>query len=180
MTITTWYLEMTSQDFGGAIRAARIRRRLRQTEVAQRAGVSQSLVSLVERGHLDRLSLTALRRVAAVLDVRLDVSARWRGGELDRLVNARALRARRGRCTQFCGQPGWQLAPEVSFNVYGERGVIDVFAWHAVDRSLLAIELKTAIVDVQELVGTMDRKVRWRRGTAARAWLARAIGERHG
>jgi hypothetical protein len=42
-------------------------------------------VSLIERGHLDTLSLRTMRRVAAVLDVRLDLVARWRGGELDRL-----------------------------------------------------------------------------------------------
>ena len=52
------------------------------------AGVSRGLVSLIERGHIRRVSLDVLRRVAAVLEVRLDVVARWRGGELDRLLNA--------------------------------------------------------------------------------------------
>ena len=56
--------------------------------------------------------------------------------------------------------PGWVLAPEVSFSVYGERGVIDILAWHAATRTLLVIELKTEIVDVNEVMGTLDRKRR--------------------
>ena len=26
--------------------------------------------------------------------------------------------------------PAWVLAPEVSYSIYGERGVIDILAWH--------------------------------------------------
>jgi hypothetical protein len=55
---------------------------------------------------------------------------------------------------------GWELAPEVSFAIYGERGVIDILAWHPATRTLLVIELKTGIVDPQEVVGTLDRKRR--------------------
>jgi len=148
------------QRLGGAIRSVRLRRGWRQTDLARRAGVSQSLVSLVERGHLDRLSLAVLRRLGAALDVRVDVVARWRGGELDRLLNARHS-ALHEEVARFLGRmPGWVMVPEASFNVYGERGVIDVLAWHSTTGSLLVIELKTEVVDVQELVGTMGRKVR--------------------
>lgn len=167
---------MDDQRLGSAIRAARIRRRLRQTEVAQRAGVSQSLVSLVERGHLDHLSLAGLRHVGAALDVRIDVVARWRGGELDRLLNAKHSALHEDVARMFDRTPGWSMAPEVSFNVYGERGVIDVLAFHPVTRSLLAVELKTEIVDVQELVGTRSRKVRLARGVALdRGWHAASV-----
>jgi hypothetical protein len=48
----------------------------------------------------------------------------------------------------------------VSFSIYGERGVIDILAWHAESRSLLIIELKTAVVDPQGLVASMGRRVR--------------------
>jgi hypothetical protein len=54
----------------------------------------------------------------------------------------------------------WRIAPEVSFAVFADRGVIDILAWHAANRSLLVIELKTDIVDVQETIGTLDRKHR--------------------
>jgi hypothetical protein len=67
--------------------------------------------------------------------------------------------------------PGWQLAPEVSFSIWGERGVIDILAWHEPTRSLLVIELKTELVDVNEVLGTLDRKVRLARQIAAdRGW----------
>jgi hypothetical protein len=56
--------------------------------------------------------------------------------------------------------PAWVLAPEVSFSIYGERGVIDILAWHPTERALLVIELKTDIVDVNDLVGSMDRRRR--------------------
>ena len=66
--------------------------------------------------------------------------------------------------------PDWVLRPEVSFAVYGERGVIDILAWHPGRRALLVIELKTDIADVNELVGGVDRKRRLATG------IARTIG----
>lgn len=36
---------------------------------------------------------------------------------------------------------GWELVPEVSFSIYGERGVIDVLLWHPVARVLVVVEL---------------------------------------
>lgn len=60
---------------------------------------------------------------------------------------------------------------EVSFSIYGERGVIDILAWHATSRVLLVIELKTEIVDFNELMGTFDRKCRLAAGVArSRGW----------
>jgi hypothetical protein len=54
----------------------------------------------------------------------------------------------------------WEVRPEASFAVYGERGVIDLLCWHRERRALLVVELKTEIVDVNELIGTIDRKRR--------------------
>jgi hypothetical protein len=56
--------------------------------------------------------------------------------------------------------PEWVTRPEVSFAIYGERGVIDILAWNPRSRMLLVSELKTDIVDVNELVGGVDRKRR--------------------
>ncbi|MEA2632936.1 MAG: hypothetical protein QOE66_3155, partial [Chloroflexota bacterium] len=67
--------------------------------------------------------------------------------------------------------PGWILAPEVSFAIYGERRVIDILAWHPGRRALLLIELKTELVDMNELLGTLDRKRRLARRIAQeRGW----------
>jgi hypothetical protein len=59
---------------------------------------------------------------------------------------------------------GWQVWPEVSFSIFGERGVIDILAWHAATRTLLIIEIKTLLVDFGDLLATMDRRLRlaWR------------------
>jgi transcriptional regulator with XRE-family HTH domain len=149
------------QRFGAAVRTLRQRRGWRQADLAAKARVSQATVSRVERGHVGTQSVDALRRVGAALEMRVELTGRWRAGDLDRLLNARhsllheVVADHLGR--RF---PGWRLTPEVSFSVWGERGVIDLVAWNAAHRSLLLIELKTDIADVNELIGTFDRKVR--------------------
>lgn len=162
---------MDDQRFGTMIRSIRIKRNLRQQDLAAMAKVSPSTISRIERGHLDTVSLATLRRVAAALEIRVDLVGRWRAGDLDRLMNSRhsalheqVARMFRARCSD------WHVEPEVSFSIFGERGIIDILAWHPGHRSLLVIELKTDIVDVNELVGGVDRKRR----------LARDIGRDRG
>jgi transcriptional regulator with XRE-family HTH domain len=75
--------------FGAVIRAAQIRRRWRQADLAAATGVSDSTVSRIERGHLDGLMLRVIRQVAAALEVRIEILPRSRGADLDRIVNAR-------------------------------------------------------------------------------------------
>jgi transcriptional regulator with XRE-family HTH domain len=158
---------MDDGRLGSAIRAVRQRRGWRQRDLATRAGVSDVTVSRIERGHLDTLSIRTVRAVASALDVRVDLIARWRAGDLDRLLNARHSALHDSVAEWFRDvMPDWELAPEVSFSIYGERGVIDIVAWHAGRRALLIIELKTDISDVNELVGTFDRKRRLARRIA--------------
>lgn len=49
------------------------------------------------------------------------------------------------------------MSPETTFAIYGERGVIDILAFHPPTGALLVIELKTALVDVQQLMSVVDR-----------------------
>ena len=158
------------QRVGAAIRAVRRRRGLRQEDVAREAGVSPSTVCRIEHGHLASYNFRTADRVAATLDIRLDIVPRWRGGELDRLLNAGHSAMHELVARRLAAVPGWKLVPEASFSIYGERGVIDVLAWHGARRMLLVIELKTAIVDVQDLLASMDRRRR----------LAARIGKEHG
>jgi hypothetical protein len=118
------------------------------------------MVSLIERGHIGAVSVNTLRRVAAVLDIRIDVLPRWRGGELDRLLNARHSAVQDAVARWLVRVGGWAVAPEASFAIYGERGWVDLLAWHAATATLLVIEIKTEVVDLQDLVGVVDRKVR--------------------
>jgi transcriptional regulator with XRE-family HTH domain len=151
---------MDDSRIGAAIRAVRVRRRWRQSDVATRAGVARSVVSTIERGQLDLTTLRTIRRVAQALDIRIDLVARWRGGELDRLLSARHSALHESVARSFAGLPDWMTAPEVSFSIFGERGVIDILAFHPPTGCLLVIELKSDIVDVNELIGTIDRKSR--------------------
>lgn len=73
---------------GSVFRAVRVRRGLRQCDVAVAAGVSQALVSRIERGHFGDVRVDRLLRVAAALEITIDWTPRWKGGELDRMLNA--------------------------------------------------------------------------------------------
>jgi transcriptional regulator with XRE-family HTH domain len=146
--------------FGAALRSMRIARRWRQTDVAAAAGVADVTVSRIERGLLRTMSLRSIRNVAAVLEVSVELLPRSRAGSLDRTVNrAHALLAELV-VRWISSIDGWAVRPEVSFSRYGERGSIDLLAWYPETGALLVIELKTEIVDIGELLGTFDRKLR--------------------
>jgi transcriptional regulator with XRE-family HTH domain len=165
---------MDDHRAGAALRAVRIKRGWRQIDVAGRADVARSLISMVERGHLDHISLATLRSIAATLDACVELVVRWRGGDLDRLLNAHHSRFHELVARSFLELPAWAIALEVSFAYFGERGVIDILAWHASTRSLLVVESKTEIVVIQELIGTVDRKHRLAARIARdRGWHAR-------
>lgn len=157
---------MNGQRLGSLIREMRLKRGLRQSDLATMTGVAQTTISLVERGHWDHLSVETLERVSSALDIRVDVVGRWRGGDADRLLNRRHSELAAAVASFVVSSPGWTIFPEVSFSIYGERGVIDLFCWHAEARHLLIIEIKTEFVDVNELLGTLDRKARLARTVA--------------
>ena len=161
---------------GRAVRGVRIRRGLRQEDVAALAGVSQDSVSRLERGQLNGMTLARMRAIGGAVGVVLDVEVRWHGGELDRLLGSRHSALHEAVAGRFAAWAGWAIKPEVTFSEYGERGAIDILAWHASTRTLLVIELKTEIVDVQEMLGTLDRKRRLARKVARdRGWDASVV-----
>src|SRR6476659_8472722 len=73
---------------GLSLRALRIRRRWRQQDVADRLGVSRSVVARIERGGADTVTLKLLEREAETLGARLDVRVLWQGEALDRLLDS--------------------------------------------------------------------------------------------
>jgi transcriptional regulator with XRE-family HTH domain len=151
---------VNDQRLGAIVRTVRLRRKFRQEDLGRAAGVSRATISLVERGHCESLSLATIRRIAGALDVRVDVVGWWRGGDLDRLLNRRHSLLAESVAARVASSPGWVLEPEVTFSFYGERGVVDQLAWHAQTAHLLVIELKTQLVDINELLGTLDKKRR--------------------
>ena len=151
---------MDDLQFGARFRAVRMRRGWRQRDVAARAGLSDATVSRLERGRLDLLTVHAIRAIANALEIRVGLSSWWRGADLDRLVNARHATLAEAVIRELAAIGGWLVRPEVSFAIRAERGVIDILAWHAASRTVLVIELKTALVDIGELLGTLSRKSR--------------------
>jgi hypothetical protein len=121
------------------------------------------------------MATESLMRVAGALDARLDLRLNWMGEALDRLLDqehavivetvARRLRA-----------SGWDVRTEVTYWIRGERGSVDVLAWHATTRVVLVVEVKSVVPDVQATLASHDRKARLGRDIAASVgWQALAV-----
>jgi transcriptional regulator with XRE-family HTH domain len=166
---------MDRQRFGRSVRALRQRLGWRQEDLAARCGVSQTTVSRVERGVLAGTSLGAVERLVIALGGELDVRVRWRGEELDRLLDS--VHAAIGeRVVEVLSGLGWECAVEVTFDIRGERGSVDVMAWHPPTGRLLVVESKSVVPDLQQMLGSLDRKVRLAREIAARrGWPATGV-----
>lgn len=167
---------MDDMRAGSVFRLLRKRKGWRQADVARMAGVSRATVSRLERGHVDSMSVGSLRGVAKVLDLRIDLTPRWRAGELDRLLDAGHAALVAAVVSRLRDAHGWLAQPEVSFSIWGERGSIDILAFHPGRGLLLLIEVKTKLTDLQETLGTFDRKRRLAVQIAAeRGWNATSV-----
>jgi transcriptional regulator with XRE-family HTH domain len=162
---------VNDSELGGVVRALRHRRGWRQKDLAGRAGVSASLIGLVERGRADRLSVGGLRRIGSALDLRLGWDAGYRGAELARLRDADHAHLAEWMARRL-EEFGWTPVPEASFNHFGDRGRIDLLAFHGATGTLLVVEIKTVIAEVQNLLGTLNVKER------VAASVARSLGWR--
>ncbi len=151
---------MDDQRAGAALRMLRLRRGWRQQDVAQRADCSRATVSRVERGHLSEMPVDLIRRVALALDARVSVDVRWRGADLARLLDQRHAALQDELARRLAHAPGWRFVAEASFSIRGERGSVDLLAWHEDRTALLVVELKSELVDLQDLLATVDRKRR--------------------
>jgi len=150
---------MDDRRLGQAVRARRHRRGWRVVDLAAAAHVGSTACSLMERGYAGRLSVRTARSIAAAVDLPLNWDIGWQRQEIDRLLDAdhSALAA---LCSERLEKHGWIVRSEVSFNRFGDRGRIDLLAYHPVERVLLVIEIKTVLVDAQALLGSLDVKAR--------------------
>jgi transcriptional regulator with XRE-family HTH domain len=144
---------------GRICRMLRKRLKLSQAQLGARCGLSQQAVSLVERGHGARLSGAALRRLFGALDARWEPVVSWRGGDLDRLLDARHARIA-GLVVSRLRALGWQVDVEVTYSSFGERGSIDILAWWPPARIALVVEIKSELASVEATVRKLDEKVR--------------------
>lgn len=161
---------------GRIVRALRRRRGWRQIDLGLRAGVSQSLIARVERGNAGRLTLDRLESIVNELGARLVVRIDWNGEAADRLLDADHAGLVNVVLTELRAW-GWEAIPEVTFAISGERGSIDILAWHAPSATLLVVEVKSLVPDVQAMLAVHDRKVRLADSIArARGWRPARIG----
>ncbi len=86
----------------------------------------------------------------------VDLVPRWHGGDLDRLVNAGHATLSTAM-TALLRPHDWLVVPEVSFSIWGERGSIDLLAWHGGRQTLAVFELKTELADPLALLAQVGR-----------------------
>lgn len=127
--------------------------------MGEKAETSASTVARLEHGQLSRLQVHTVRRVLQAIEAELDLGVRWRGGDLDRVTDD-GHSALVAVTTRLLRRLGWVVHAEVSFSIYGERGSIDLLAWHAPTRTLLVIEVKTSLNSIEETLRRQDTKVR--------------------
>ena len=63
-------------------------------------------------------------------------------------------------CSKSCDQLIGRSRPRCRFNIRGERGSIDILAFHRATGSLLVIEVKSVVPDLQAMLSGLDRKSR--------------------
>jgi transcriptional regulator with XRE-family HTH domain len=144
---------------GRALRVLRRRKSLGQIGLARNAGVSHTVVSRLERGHVQGVTVKVLRTVFEALGASVSITPFWEGAALDRLLDEEhALLG--GRFSQVLQKHGWAVETEVSYSRYGERGSIDLLAYHVPSATALVVEIKTALGSVEETVRRLDAKQR--------------------
>jgi transcriptional regulator with XRE-family HTH domain len=135
---------MDAVRLGLSIRALRRRRRWTQRQLADRVTISASEISRIERGAAHRVPIRTLERCLEALGARLYLRVLWRGEELDRLLDRDHAQIVE-RMIALLTRLGWTTIPEATFQVGGERGSIDILAWHAATGILLVIEVKSVV-----------------------------------
>ena len=156
--------------FGARLRAIRLALRLTQQDVATRIDRSQAYVSLVERGRLRGLGIADADRLCSTLGAALlfgvDPPVIMWGDRQRDAVHARCVAyvARRLKAA------GWLVQREVQVGEARRPGWIDLLAFDPNHRTLLVIEVKTALVDL----GGLERQLGWYQREALRA--ARQFG----
>ena len=156
-----------------ALRALRGRKGWSQRQLAVRVGISKSEMSRWESGALDKCSVEDVERWATALGAHVSVDLRVDGERP--LTDARHAQIQNWLAA-LLRSAGWIVDPEASFNVFGDRGRMDILAFHPVAHVVLVAEIKTRIEDAQDLLGRLDVKKRVAPKMAVeRGWSATAV-----
>jgi Holliday junction resolvase-like predicted endonuclease len=113
--------------------------------------------------------------MAEGLGARATLRLLWHGEDLDRLLDG-AHAGLVDDVVRLLRAHGWEVVAEATFSIYGERGSIDVLAFHPAHGALLIVEVKSVVPDMQGMLAGIDRKARvGPRLAEARAWRVRSI-----
>lgn len=129
---------MDGHRIGRLHRLLRHRSGLTQEDLADRAGVARWKIVKLEAGAIAGLRFGDVELLFAALDGRLDVRAWYHGAAGDRLLDelhAGLL----GGTAAYLNSQHWLTKVEVTFSRYGERGSIDLLAWHAGTQALILV-----------------------------------------
>ncbi|MCI0581768.1 MAG: helix-turn-helix domain-containing protein [Chloroflexi bacterium] len=142
---------------GKAVRDLRTAIGWSQRELARRAGVSQSMVCVVERGSAPDLTFSTAAALVGALGGRLviDVDAPYLGDRERQRDPAHAMLS--GHVVGRLRRAGWHVRTEVEIGGDRSRGWIDVLAVHPASGVMLIIEIKTEIRDL----GQIERSLGW-------------------
>lgn len=127
--------------------------------MAERARVSQQTVSRLERGRITELSIDVLGRLLIGLEAELELNVRWRGGELDRLIDEGHAHLV-ASIVQILERAEWTAIPEVTYAIGRDRGSIDVLGYKPGVGAVLLVEVKTDLTTAEGTLRRHDEKVR--------------------
>jgi transcriptional regulator with XRE-family HTH domain len=149
---------MDGRAVGRRFRAIREHLGRTQQEVSRASGVSQGDVSRLERGMAATIKVGTIDRIAVALGASLFLDVRYQGGLGDRLLD-RAHAALVDHAVRSLVAE-WEVVVEYAFNHFGDRGSVDILAWHPGTRTLLIIEVKSTFTDLQAMLVSIARKLR--------------------
>ncbi len=153
-------LATVAAGLGAEVREARMRRRWTTERLAAEAGVSRTMVYLVERG--ERSTMETYARLGAALGLRLEASlddprSRARPPRAEDPVHAAIVEMLAAR---YAAQ-GRLVTADEPFQHYQFAGRADVAVVDPAGPDLLHHEVKTAIPNVGELAGAWNVKRRY-------------------
>jgi hypothetical protein len=117
-----------------------------------------------------------LRSIVAVFGLSLELLVHGLGAEEDRILDRRHA-ALLGLGSTWLKSLGWQTRAEVSYSHYGERGSVDLLAWHDATATLLVVEVKSELASIESTLRKLDEKTRLGPTIARQqGWIPSSIG----
>ena len=160
---------MRDEQIGRFVRMLRHRRGWRQVDLCALARRPRSALVDLEAGRIGRLSMDAIRDFVEALGGRVMLQVTSGAGDPRLLIDA-GHAAIGEHWKRRLERWHWLVRVEVSFNRYGDRGRIDLLAFHPATGVLLVVEVKTVLWDIQAVLGSVDVKCR------VASFVAREVG----